>query len=163
MKFFSILTWATCLTAVTSKQVTGNSGVSYCKGDGSNYKLQLSDVDITPNPPVKYILPSPFPQSIQLTTSPHRGQSITITAQGHSRAPLRKGVYMEMKFKKSIISKKLRQPLCEGPKGCADRDMTIEFEKEVPKKAPGGEYGVEVRIKRDNGEELTCVKGKVKL
>ncbi|KAK4506555.1 hypothetical protein PRZ48_000287 [Zasmidium cellare] len=144
MKFLSIFALAAGLTAVAADAgISGNAGLEYCKGDGKDSKLQLDEVNIEPANAI-------------------RGQSVRITAKGTSKKELHTGAEVVLKFKKGIIKKTFKKPICEGEGAiqCPSKNIDTSFSQFIPEKAPAGDWKVEIKVK-DGKDELACFKTKI--
>lgn len=125
--------------------VPGDNPLTYCNKEHGDDILVLKEVNLTPNPPVKYVLLSPLPRfevSLNLTTS-YRGSTLTIEAVGELLDDVAEGAYVVLQVKYGLIRLvNTEADLCEQvsnvdlscpiKKGVTTIVKDVELPKEIP-------------------------------
>lgn len=128
--------------------VPGRNPLNFC-ADPSNYILTITNVDLSPNPPVP-------------------GSQLNISAAATFNADVEPGAKIFLQVKYGLITLiKHEADLCDRL-GNVDvtcplekGDMTISKSVNIPEQVPKGKYSVIADVKTVDGEPVTCMTSEI--
>ncbi|RKF56351.1 Phosphatidylglycerol/phosphatidylinositol transfer protein [Golovinomyces cichoracearum] len=130
--------------------VPGQNKLEYCSGNHENDLLQISYVNLNPNPPEK-------------------GQMLSVDFVGQLLDQVKKGSYVDVTVKYELITLiKTSFDLCEqlhqGNITCPIEKGPIEVHREfkLPEAIPPGTYNVYTSAYNEDEKSLTCLKSSIR-
>ncbi|KAL2000666.1 hypothetical protein VTN02DRAFT_2779 [Thermoascus thermophilus] len=128
-----------------NRPVYGDNPLEYC-ADPSQNILQISSVDLSPNPPAA-------------------GQTLTIKATGTFKETIEEGAKVLLQVKYGLIRLISQEAdLCEQIENVdlhcplEKGKMTLTKEVELPKEIPPGSYSVFADVYTKDNKKITCLK-----
>jgi hypothetical protein len=129
-------------------QVPGENPFVFCEAP-DDYLLNLTKVDLDPNPP-------------------KAGHSLSISAEGKLSKTVRKGAKLHLIVKYGLITLiKTEEDLCDQldnadmPCPIKKGDVIFSKDENLPKQIPPGDYTVEARVYTKEKEDITCLKASI--
>jgi hypothetical protein len=129
--------------------VPGDNPLTYCNADRADDILTITNVDLTPNPPLA-------------------GEELVINAVGQTSKPIEKGAYVLLQVKYGLIRLiSTTADLCEQ---ITNVDMECPIEKgelkitksiSLPAEIPPGKYSVLADVFTKDDEPITCLEATV--
>jgi ML domain len=138
----------------------------YC-ADPKDYILDITKVDLDPNPPKKYVIRANY-TTTAFPNPPTRDSSLNITASGIFSRDVEKGATVALTVKYGLITL-IHQTadLCEQIKNvdleCPLKKgkMSMVHSVKIPREVPPGKYTVLADVVTKDSEQVTCMEAVV--